>query len=117
MASDVFDMCAVINAEGFAVERKKPLFVVVVVTMTCLRASPAAIGRCGALVPMQLEGQIVVGKPRSSHPVDMPSGTVAVVRKPCWSYDVTTLKPDPEHNAAADTDGDAVDGADGDVAC
>lgn len=87
----------------------------VVDTLSMARASPAAIGRMGGFVAIQFEGYTVVGRPRSSHPVDTPSSIVAVVRNPFWLYEVTTLNPEPEQDAAGDGAGDSVDEAGWDV--
>lgn len=40
---------------------------------------------------VQLAAYTVVAKPCSSQPVDIPMGTVSVVRNPCSSYCVKTL--------------------------
>lgn len=45
----------------------------------------------GGFDAAQLDGNTVTGKPLSSQDVLRPTGTVAVIRKPCWSYDVTML--------------------------
>lgn len=50
--------------------------------------SPAASTE---LLAWQLDGYVVVGKPWSSHPVETPTGTLAVVKTPCTLYDVTRL--------------------------